>query len=181
MLRCTEWDEITGIECEDANADTSEALWKVPASKIKQELHLRTDEAFDHPVPLSTQAVDTLRAVRWLTGRAPFVFPGARSGLKPISENAIGYPYNRKGYNSRRIPHGWRTSFLTIMNDQAELELGADVAPPRRSHNYRPDARAHTKGHERERVALQSRRLHAASPRACAALGEHGHARRDPG
>ena len=99
----------------------------MPALKIKQELHLRTDEAFDRPVPLSTQAVDTLRAVRWLTGRAPFVFPGARSGLKPISENAIGYLYNREGYKGRHVPHGWRSSFLTIMTEQAERELGADV------------------------------------------------------
>lgn len=82
MLRFMEWDDIIGIDWGEANADTSEALWNMPASKIKQELHLRTDEAFDHPVPLSLQAVDTLRAVRWLTGRASFVFPGARSGLK---------------------------------------------------------------------------------------------------
>ncbi len=86
MVRFMEWDDIAGIDWGDTNADTSEALWKVPESQIKQELHLRTDEAFDHPVPLSAQAVDTLRAVRWLTGRSPFVFPGARSGLKPISE-----------------------------------------------------------------------------------------------
>ena len=107
MVRFMEWDDITGIDWADANADTTEPLWVVPASKIKQELHLRTDEAFNHPVPLSAQAVDTLRAVRWLTGRSPFVFPGARSGLKPISENAIGYLYNREGYKGRHVPHGW--------------------------------------------------------------------------
>ncbi|HEY8602841.1 hypothetical protein [Tsuneonella suprasediminis] len=88
---------------------------------------MRTDEAFDHPVPLSLQAVDTLRAVRWLTGRSLFVFPGARSGLKPISENAIGYLYNREGYKGRHVPHEWRSSFSTIMDEQAERELGADV------------------------------------------------------
>ena len=57
----------------------------------------------------------------------PFVFPGARSGLKPISENAIGYLYNREGYKGRHVPHGWRSSFSTIMNEQAERELGNDV------------------------------------------------------
>lgn len=127
MVRFMEWDDITGIDWGDPNADTSAALWKVPAEKIKQELHLRTDEAFDHPVPLSLQAVDTLRAMRWLTGRSPFVFPGARSGLKPISENAIGYLYNREGYKGRHVPHGWRSSFSTIMNEQAERELGTDL------------------------------------------------------
>jgi len=127
MVRFMEWDDITGIDWANADANSSDALWKVPAEKIKQELHLRSDEAFEHPVPLSSQAVESLRAVRWLTGRSPFVLPGARSGLKPISENAIGYLYNREGYKGRHVPHGWRSSFSTVMNEQAERELGADV------------------------------------------------------
>ena len=127
MVRFMEWDDMIGIDWGDPNSDTSKALWKVPSEKVKQELHLRSDEAFDHPVPLSKQAVEALRAVRWLTGRSPFVFPGARSGLKPISENAMGYLYNREGYKGCHVPHGWRSSFSTIMNEQAERELGADV------------------------------------------------------
>jgi len=99
----------------------------VSSDKIKQELHFRSDEAFEHPVPLSSQAVEALRAVRWLTGRSPLVFPGARFGLKPISKNAIGYLYNCEGYKGRHVPHGWRSSFSTIMNEQAERELGTDV------------------------------------------------------
>ncbi len=127
MVRFMEWSDLIGIDWANSEADSSGALWKVPADKIKQELHLRTDEAFEHPVPLSRQAVEALRAVRWLTGRSKFVFPGARSGLKPISENAIGYLYNREGYKGRHVPHGWRSSFSTIMNEQAERELGSDV------------------------------------------------------
>ena len=127
MVRFMEWDDVTGIDWANADANDGDALWKVPAKKIKQELHLRNDEAFEHLVPLSRQAVDTLRAVRWLTGRSAFVFPGARSGLKAISENAIGYLYNREGYKGRHVPHGWRSSFSTIMNEQAERELGSDV------------------------------------------------------
>ncbi len=91
MVRYMQWDDIAGVDWGNLEGETSSALWKVPASKIKQELQLRSDEAFDHPVPLSTHAVEALRAVRWLTRRSPFVFPGARSGLKPISENTLGY------------------------------------------------------------------------------------------
>jgi integrase len=127
MVRFIEWNDITGVDWGDVDSDISEALWTVPAEKIKQELHLRSDEAFTHPVPLSVQAVETLRGVRWLTGRSPLVFPGARSGLTPISENAIGYLYNREGYKGRHVPHGWRSSFSTIMNEQAEREVGTDV------------------------------------------------------
>ncbi|WP_420493682.1 tyrosine-type recombinase/integrase [Qipengyuania pacifica] len=127
MVRFMEWTDVTGIDWANVDVKSGDAIWKVPADKVKQELHLRNDDAFEHLVPLSRQAVDTLRAVRWLTGRSPFVFPGARSGLKPISENAIGYLYNREGYQGRHVPHGWRSSFSTIMNEQAERALGSDV------------------------------------------------------
>jgi len=127
MVRHLEWDNIDGIDWSKPGSDSGKASWVVPADKIKQELHLRSDEAFDHAVPLSLQAVETLRAVRYLTGRARFAFPGTRSGLEPTSENAIGYLYNREGYKGRHVPHGWRSSFSTIMNEQAERELGHDV------------------------------------------------------
>ena len=102
-------------------------MWVVPSDKIKQELHLRSDESFEHPVPLSRQAVETLLAVWCLTGRGIYVFPGARSSHKPMSENAIGYLYNREGYQRRHVPHGWRSSFSTVMNEQVEREAGQDI------------------------------------------------------
>lgn len=122
-----EWGEVSGVDWGSPSADVSEALWTVPADKIKQELHLRSDEAFDHKIPLSPPAVETLRVVRLLTGRAPYVFPNARAGTSAMSENAIGYLYNREGYKGKHVPHGWRSSFSTIMSEQAERELGTDL------------------------------------------------------
>jgi integrase len=127
MVRHMEWSEISGVDWGNPAADLNEALWTVPADKIKQELHLRSDEAFEHKIPLSRQAIETLRAVRLFTGRAPYVFPNARSGTAAMTENAIGYLYNREGYKGRHVPHGWRSSFSTIMNEQAERELGTDL------------------------------------------------------
>jgi integrase len=127
MVRHMEWNEISGVDWGNPSADVSEALWTVPADKIKQELQLRSDEAFDHKIPLSPQAVQTLRVVRLLTGRAPYVFPNARAGTAAMTVNAIGYLYNREGYKGKHVPHGWRSSFSTIMNEQAERELGTDV------------------------------------------------------
>jgi integrase len=127
MVRHMEWKEISGVEWSEPAGSASEAMWTVPAEKIKQELQLRSDEAFEHKIPLSRQAVDTLKAVSLLTGKARYVFPNARSGIMPMTENAIGYLYNREGYKGRHVPHGWRSSFSTIMNEQAERELGADL------------------------------------------------------
>lgn len=82
MVRTMEWPEIKNVEWGDPDSDVSAANWIVPADKIKQELHLRSDEEFDHTVPLSWQAVDALRAVRLLTGRCKYVFPIGRAGCR---------------------------------------------------------------------------------------------------
>lgn len=127
MVRQMEWRDVSGIDWGNADADISEALWTVPAAKLKMELKLRVNAEYDHSVPLAPQAVETLRAVRWLTGRDQYVFPNSLSGLKPMSENAIGFLYNREGYQGKHVPHGWRSSFSTIMNELAERELGQDA------------------------------------------------------
>lgn len=57
MIRQMEWSEISGIDWGAEHADSSQALWTVPADKTKQELHLHSDEAFNHPEPLSSHAV----------------------------------------------------------------------------------------------------------------------------
>ena len=82
----------------------------VPAARMKMKL--------EHLVPLSQQAVAVIAAVRSLTGRGPLVFPNARHAHRPMSENAIGYLLNRAGYHSRHVPHGWRATFSTIMNER---------------------------------------------------------------
>jgi integrase len=35
-----------------------------------------------------------------------------------MSENAIGYLLNRAGYHHRHVPHGWRSTFSTVMNER---------------------------------------------------------------
>lgn len=35
-----------------------------------------------------------------------------------MSENAIGYLLNRAGYAGRHVPHGFRASFSSIMNER---------------------------------------------------------------
>jgi integrase len=65
--------------------------------------------------------------VRYITGRSKYVFASIRSPHKPISENAIGYLYNREGYQGRHVPHGWRSSFSTTINEIAMHEARQDA------------------------------------------------------
>jgi integrase len=86
---------------------------------MKLELTDKGDEAFEHIVPLAPQAVAVLREVRRHSGRFPYLFYSVRSTHKPMSENTIGYMYARNGYSGRHVPHEWRSTFSTVMNERA--------------------------------------------------------------
>jgi integrase len=85
---------------------------------MKLRLAMKKDDARDHLVPLSRQAVEVLDVLRTLTTGGTFVFPNTRHAHKPMSENAIGYLLNRAGFHSKHVPHGWRTTFSTLMNER---------------------------------------------------------------
>ena len=121
VLRSVQWEEFEGLDWASPEPISNAApIWRIPARRMKLLLDRKDDRAFDHVVPLSRQAVEALRAIRPLTGRGPFVFPSTRSRQRPMSENAIGFLYNRAGYHGRHVPHGWRAAFSTIMNERAE-------------------------------------------------------------
>jgi len=119
MVRGAEWSEFEGIDWEDTAFGPFLPTWTIPAQRMKLVLDLKDEEHFEHQVPLCWQAVEVLRAVYRLTGRGRLVFPGQRHSHRPISENAIGYLYNRVGFFGRHVPHGWRSSFSTTMNSLA--------------------------------------------------------------
>lgn len=120
MSRNAEWAEVRGIDWAAEEQEASSAEWCVPADKMKLELGLRADEAFEHIVPLAPEAVEVLRAIRPLTGRGKLIFPSVADRNESISENAVGYLYNREGWKGRHVPHGWRSSFSTVMNKRVE-------------------------------------------------------------
>ncbi|ASJ92020.1 tyrosine-type recombinase/integrase [Porphyrobacter sp. CACIAM 03H1] len=118
-IRSMAWGEFENIDW-DGDGLCPEALWRVPAGHMKLANDLKQDEKFDHLVPLAPETVAVLRAAKQLTGRGPIVFPSNRSARVPMSENTLSYFYNRCGYQGRHVPHGWRASFSTIMNEWAE-------------------------------------------------------------
>lgn len=125
MVRSMPWSELHGIDWDDPDGPVDDAKWVVPPARMKIEFKLREDDAYTHEVPLAPQSVDVLRAVRRLTGRGKLVFPNNRDAMTPLSMNSVGYLYNRKGYQGQHCPHGWRSSFSTIMNELAERRFRA--------------------------------------------------------
>jgi integrase len=114
-LVTTPWQEINEV-------DEETPVWWIPAERMKLRLLLKEDEARAHLVPLSRQAVEALTVLRRLTGRAPLLFPNTRHAHKPMSTNALNYLLNRSGYHHKHVPHGWRATFSTVMNERFKAD-----------------------------------------------------------
>lgn len=116
MIRSIEWSDIKGVDWSD-DGPAKAASWEVPAAKLKLEFGRSDDDEFDHSVPLSAPAVEVLQTVRQLTGIGQYVFCSARSVQERMSENALSYMYLRVGLKGEHVPHGWRSTFSTVMNE----------------------------------------------------------------
>ncbi|MCL7939149.1 integrase arm-type DNA-binding domain-containing protein [Halomonas sp. ATCH28] len=69
-------------------------------------------------VPLPSQAVEILADLHDLTGRGRYVFPGARSAARPMSENAITAALAGMGYKGRMTAHGFRAMARTVLEER---------------------------------------------------------------
>jgi integrase len=80
--------------------------------------YLVTKTQTPHIVPLSTQAIEILNALKPYTERSPFVFPSARSASRPLSENGIRVALRTMGYgNDDMTAHGFRAMARTILDE----------------------------------------------------------------
>ncbi|WP_295612724.1 integrase arm-type DNA-binding domain-containing protein [uncultured Lamprocystis sp.] len=97
-----------------ADFDLDKAEWKFLVSKTK-----KTEEPKIHLVPLASQAVVILRELHALTGHGEFVFPGARSNGRAMSEAAVNAALRRMGYDTKTeiTGHGFRAMARTILHE----------------------------------------------------------------
>jgi integrase len=112
-LRHAEPHEFEGL-------DGDNPIWRIPPTKMKLDVTQKQQEAFEFIVPLPPQAVEIIKVARQLAS-GKYVFPNVRYPNKPMSENAISVMYRRlPRFSGRHVPHGWRSTFSTIMNERAE-------------------------------------------------------------
>lgn len=114
-LRGICWGEVEDL-------DGPAPVWRVPAARMKLGAARKLDSVNDHLVPLSSRAAGVLRAARAIAGGGPdaaaLVFPGRGAKDAAIGAGAIGDLYVRAGFAGRHVPHGWRASFSTVMNER---------------------------------------------------------------
>lgn len=121
-LRQAEWTEF--------NLDKAE--WRIPAERMKMREQ--------HIVPLSTQAIAALKELQPLTGRGNYVFPGARTNGRPMSENTVNAALRRLGYAKDQMTgHGFRSMASTQLNEQG---WHRDAIERQLAHAERDDVRA---------------------------------------
>jgi integrase len=122
-LRKAEWADI----------DLDAAEWRYTVIKTNTE----------HIVPLARQAVEILQELHPLTGRGRFVFPGARSNSRPMSDNAILAALRRLGIDKDEMcGHGFRAVARTILDEV--LGVRPDFIEHQLAHAVRdPNGRAY--------------------------------------
>lgn len=100
--------------------DGSDPIWRIPAAKMKLTARRSNDLRFEFVIPLSPAAVDVVRtALRLAT--ADLLFPGARR-RSPISDSTLSKVHRAAGFRDVHVPHGWRATGSTVMNEIAAIE-----------------------------------------------------------
>lgn len=130
-LTAVRLDAVRGMRWAEIEEIDGAPVWRVPAARMKLAKVKKDEERFAHLVPLAPAALQLLERAAaengYDTRSAPasgLVFPG-RGKNSSIGEGAIGALYVRAGYAGRHVPHGWRASFSTILNEQLPAERAA--------------------------------------------------------
>jgi len=125
--------ELRKAEWADIDLDKSE--WRYMVTKTGTQ----------HIVPLSRQAVEVLKELQPLTGNERYVFPGARSKDRPMSDNAILAAMRRMGIGKDEMSgHGFRAMARTILDEV--LGFRPDFIEHQLAHAVRdPNGRAYNR------------------------------------
>nr|WP_202408006.1 integrase arm-type DNA-binding domain-containing protein [Novosphingobium silvae] len=121
VVRLAERQEFEGL-------DGNNPLWRIPAAKMKLTRSQKRDITWEFVIPLSRDAAATARAAisespacRETEGPS-WLFPGVGGWKRPMSDSTLSKIYRDAGFTGLHVPHGWRSTFSTIMNERAAME-----------------------------------------------------------
>ena len=100
-LRSAEWSEIEGN------------LWSIPGAKMKMRA--------PHRIPLSTQALAVLEALRTITGKRKHLFASPRKSWQPFAPNQFNFALREMGFaQDEMVAHGFRAMASTVLNESGK-------------------------------------------------------------
>ena len=126
-VRGATWDEI----------DLQDRVWRIPSGRMKA--------GFEHRVPLSDQALETLRRARALEDNGGLVFPSPLKPGSPMSDMTLTKILRSTGLADRATVHGFRTTFKTWCMEQTDTPWAVGEA-----------ALAHSLGNSTEQAYARS-------------------------
>lgn len=140
-LRQASWSEI----------DFDRTEWRIPAERMKmRDIHI---------VPLSRQAIESLRELQKHTGGRNFLFPNCRNPKTCMSATTLNRALERLGFNGKETigfsAHGFRATASTFLN---EAGFRSDVIERQLAHAERNKVRAsynHAEYLEERRAMMQ--------------------------
>jgi integrase len=138
--------ELRHAKWADINLDTAE--WRFLVTKTKTP----------HIVPLATQALAILRDLQPLTGGGLYVFPGARSTERPMSDNAMLAALRSMEISTATASiHGFRATARTLLDE--ELQFRPDFIEHQLAHAVKdPNGRAYNRtAHLEQRRQMMQR------------------------
>lgn len=101
--------------------DLENAIWSIPAEKVKQLKRKVRNEGKDIPpyiVPLSTQALKVVQELLSMCYKnQPYLLRGRIKPNKPVCENTLNLGFRRLGYEGRLTSHGVRGTLSTALNE----------------------------------------------------------------
>ena len=157
-LRQAEWSEFYDLDKPDR------AEWRIPGKKLK----VRTQR--DFVVPLAPRSLELLDELRPLTGSSKYLFPSARSKLRPMSSNTVLAALRRMGYSTEEMTgHGVRATARTICDEI--LGFSPEVIEEQLAHSKPGSLRD---AYDRTTHMPQRRRLMSEWARFLAHLRAHG-------
>lgn len=121
-IRAMEW----------AWVDLDRQVLSIPAKSMKDTKQEKVNGKA-HTVPLAHQAIEIFKSIKLLTGHGRYVFPGARSSARPMSDGTINAALRRLDYgNDEHVGHGFRAMARTMLaerltgiaQDMVEAQLG---------------------------------------------------------
>ena len=136
-LRHLEWSEVK----------FEQAQIELPGTKMKMKQ--------PHIIPLCTQAKLILQELHAITGNGKYVFPSARGGSRPLSDNGVRTALRTLGYTNEQIsPHGFRAMARTILDEV--LNFPVDWIEHQLAHSVKdPNGRAYNRTkHLRQRQQM---------------------------
>lgn len=118
--------------------DLYQAMVTVPAESMKRTKAAKINGR-PHLIPLATQAVELLRELQPVTGRSRYVFPGARSLARPMSDGTLNAALKRLDFGTDdHVSHGFRAMARTMIAERlhgvpdalVEAQLGHGKSGP---------------------------------------------------